>query len=261
MFSGLITLKISDMMNDPDMILGLRPVIEAIKAGKQIDRLLVKKGLRGELYYELITLVREAGVPYHSVPAERLNTLTRKNHQGVIAWISAVEFQSLENILPSIFESGSDPLIILLNNVSDVRNFGAIARSAESMGAHAVVIPEKKAARINADAVKTSAGALHNLPVVRVKSILTAVNLLKESGLKIVAASEKADLPLYESDLRGPVAVIMGSEDRGIGPEILELADIHAMIPLSGATASLNVSVAAGIVLYEIVRQRGAVRD
>ena len=248
-------------MNDPDIIFGLRPVIEAIKAGKQIDRLLVKKGLRGELYHELASLLREVEIPYHAVPAERLDRVTRKNHQGVIAWISAVEFQSIENLLPQVFEKGEEPLIILLNGVSDVRNFGAIARSAESMGAHALVIPEKRAARINADAVKTSAGALHNIPVVRVKSILSAISFLKDSGLRIVAASEKADMSIDKTDLTGPLALVMGSEDRGIGPEIMEQVDSHATIPLTGTTASLNVSVAAGIVLYEINRQRGTSLD
>jgi len=244
------------MNNDSAFIFGLRPVIEAIKAGKQIDRLLVKKGLKGELYFELIGLVRELGISYHAMPADRLNAITRKNHQGVIAWLSAIEYQELENILPAVYESGSDPLILILSGVSDVRNFGAIARSAECLGVDAIVIPEKKSARINADAIKTSAGALHNIPIVKAKSILKSINFLKESGLKIAAASEKASTKLSNSDLAGPLALIMGSEDIGIGREVMSTTDVHIGITTTGVTASLNVSVATGIVLYEISRQR-----
>ncbi len=244
------------MNNDPDFIFGIRPVIEAIKAGKQIDKLMVKKGLQGDLYHELIGLIREIGMSYQAVPPDRLDTVTRKNHQGVIAYLSAIEYQELENILPAVYESGKDPLILILNGVTDVRNFGAIARSAECLGVDAIVIPEKKSARINADAVKTSAGALLNIPVVKAKSIIRSVQFLKESGLKIAAASEKADQTLEKSDLAGPLAIIMGSEDTGIGRELMEETDIHTSISLSGVTSSLNVSVATGIILYEISRQR-----
>lgn len=243
-------------MNEPDFIFGLRPVIEAIRAGKQIDRLLVKKGLNGVLYRELVKEIRSAGINYHAVPAERLDGVTRKNHQGVIAWLSAVEFQSIENILPGVFESGSDPLVLILDGVTDVRNFGAIARSAECMGVDAIVIPEKRSARINADAIKTSSGALNNIPVVRANSIMKAIAFLKESGLRVVAASERSDLSLDSQDLTGPLALIMGGEDKGIGRELLAEAEVHATIPTTGVTSSLNVSVAAGIVLYEINRQR-----
>jgi len=243
-------------MNDPEFIFGLRPVIEAIRAGKQIDRLLVRKGLKGDLYHELINEVRAKGINYHAVPADRIDRVTRKNHQGVIAWLSAIEFQNIENILPSVFESGDDPLVLLLDGVTDVRNFGAIARSAECMGVHAIIIPEKRSARINADAVKTSAGALNNIPVVRADSIMKAVSYLKQSGLKIVAASEKSDTALNKQDISGPLTLIMGSEDRGIGRELLAEADMHVSISTSGLTSSLNVSVAAGIILYEINRQR-----
>ena len=190
------------------------------------------------------------------MPGERLDRVTRKNHQGVIAWLSIIEFQSLENILPRVFEEGRDPLIMVLNGVSDVRNFGAIARSAECLGVDAIVIPEKRSARINADAIKTSAGALNNIAIARVKSLHSAIRLMSESGLKIVAASEKSDLSLDKTDLSGPLALIMGAEDRGIDRELLALADDHATISTSGITSSLNVSVAAGICLYEINRQR-----
>ncbi len=243
-------------MNDPDFIFGLRPVIEAIRAGKQIDRLLVRKGLRGDLYHELLKEVRDAGIHYHAVPAERLDHVTRKNHQGVIAWLSAIEFQNIENILPSVFEAGDEPLILILDGITDVRNFGAIARSAECLGVHAIIIPEKRSARINADAIKTSSGALNNIPVVRADSIMKAISYLKQSGLKIISASEKSETPLFKVDLKGPLALIMGSEDKGIGRELLAETDIHVKIETSGITSSLNVSVASGIVLYEINRQR-----
>ena len=244
-------------MNDEnDLIFGLRPLIEAIKAGKSVERILLKKGLHGSLYYELVNLIRERGLPYQPVPAERLNQITRKNHQGVVAWISAIEFHDLENLLPHIFEKGDDPFLLLLNGISDVRNFGAIARTAECFGVHGIIIPEKGAARINADAVKTSAGALHSIPVCRVKSIVKSLGFLKDSGLRIIATTEKSDSYIYKYDLTGPSVVILGSEERGISRELLALADCQMSIPIGGKTGSLNVSVAAGIILYEIMKQR-----
>ncbi|HUS86032.1 MAG TPA: 23S rRNA (guanosine(2251)-2'-O)-methyltransferase RlmB [Bacteroidales bacterium] len=244
------------MNNENDLIFGLRPVIEAIKAGKSVERILVRKGLQGSLYYELINLIRERGLPYQTVPAERLNQVTRKNHQGVVAWISAIEFHDLEKLLPQIFENGDDPFLLMLNGISDVRNFGAIARTAECFGVHGIIIPEKGIARINADAVKTSAGALHRIPVCRVKSLVKSLGFLKDSGLRIIATTEKSNSHIYEHDLTGPSVVIMGSEDRGISRELMELADYRISIPIVGMTESLNVSVAAGIILYEIMKQR-----
>ncbi len=247
-------------MKESDCIYGIRPVIEAIRAGKQIDRLLIRQGLQGALYHELMTEVREHKVAFQIVPLERIELVTRKNHQGVLAWLSLIEFQSLEILLPMIFEKGEDPLIIALNGVSDVRNFGAIVRSAECLGAHAVVIPAKGSARITADAVKTSAGALHTLPVCRESSIVKAVQFMKESGLKVITAVEKSGDIVSETDLSGPLVVIMGSEDKGISPELTALADRQVRIPMKGGISSLNVSVAAGIILYEIARQRSQIR-
>lgn len=246
------------MSNDTDFIFGIRPVIEAINAGKSFDKLIVKRGLKGSLYHEMISLVRESGISYQAVPPERLNQVTRKNHQGVIGWLSAIEYYNIENLLPSVYESGADPLILILNGITDVRNFGAIARSAECMGVHCIVIPEKNSARINADAVKTSAGALHNIPVSRVKSLTKTIDFLKNSGIRIIAASEKQDLSISNSDLTGPSALIMGAEERGISSEIANLADEHVAIPTTGVISSLNVSVATGIILYEIKRQRSS---
>lgn len=244
------------MHKETDFIFGIRPVIEAIKAGRQIDRLLVKQGLSGSLYHELMIEVKNNGVPYQIVPLERIEYLTKKNHQGVIAWLSLIEYQNISNILPMIYEKGEDPLIIALDGVSDVRNFGAIVRTAECLGAHAIIIPEKNSARISADAIKTSAGALHSFPVCKEKSLTRSIEFLKESGLKIITATEKSSNDAYSCDLKGPTVLIMGSEDSGISRELLALSDINVSVPIRGTIESLNVSVAAGILLYEIIRQR-----
>ena len=244
------------MQKESECIFGIRTVIEAIKAGKQIDRLLIKQGLQGALYHELMTEVKKYNIVFQIVPLERIELVTRKNHQGVLAWLSPVEFQQITNLLPMIFETGEDPLLIALDGVSDVRNFGAIVRTAECLGAHAIIIPEKGSARINDDAVKTSAGALHTFPVCREKSIVRTIEYLKESGLKVICAGEKSGMLVSEVPLNGPSVLIMGSEDKGISRELLALADHQVRIPMSGTIESLNVSVAAGILLYEMLRQR-----
>ena len=246
------------MQKESDCIFGLRPVLEAIKAGKQIDRLLVKQGLQGQLYHELMTEVRKNGIVYQIVPVERIELVTRKNHQGVLAWLSLIEYQHIANLLPMIYEKGDDPLIVALDGISDVRNFGAIVRSAECLGAHGVLIPEKGSARITADAVKTSAGALHSFPVCREKSIVKSIEYLKESGLKIISANEKSGIEASKAQLTGPAVLIMGSEEKGISRELLALTDQEIIIPMTGKIGSLNVSVAAGILIYEIIRQRSS---
>ena len=245
------------MHSEKEFIFGMHPVMEAIKGGRQIDRLLVRQGLRGELYHELMKMVAELGVPWQVVPIEKLDYITRKNHQGVIAWLSAIEFQDIENILPRIFEEGKEPLVMMLDSISDVRNFGAIVRSALCFGAHAVIVPEKNSARISPDAVKASAGALSTFPVCRVKSLARCLTYLKESGLKAVAATEKSRVGLSEADLRGPAVIILGSEEKGISRELLAMSDAQVSIPITGTIGSLNVSVSAGIILYEVGRQRG----
>ena len=244
------------MQKESDCIFGLRPIIEAIKAGKQIDRLLIRQGLQGSLYQELMIEVKTHGINFQIVPVERIELVTRKNHQGVLAWLALIEFQHISNILPTIFERGIDPLLIALDGVSDVRNFGAIVRSADCLGAHAVIIPEKGSARITADAIKTSAGALHTFPVCRERSIVRTVEYLKESGLRVICADEKRGDFADKTDLTGPAVLIMGAEDKGISRELNELADTMVRIPMSGKIGSLNVSVASGILLYEIARQR-----
>jgi 23S rRNA (guanosine2251-2'-O)-methyltransferase len=246
------------MQKESDCIFGLRPVIEAIKAGKQIDRLLVRQGLQGALYHELMTEVRNHNIVYQIVPLERIELVTRKNHQGVLAWLSLIEYQQIANLLPMLWEKGEDPLIIALDGVSDVRNFGAIVRTADCLGAHAIVIPEKGSARITADAIKTSAGALHTFPICREKSIVRSIEFLKESGLKVFCAAEKSAKNSQDSDLKGPAVLVMGSEDKGISRELISLADNIVSIPMKGNIESLNVSVATGILIYEICRQRSA---
>jgi 23S rRNA (guanosine2251-2'-O)-methyltransferase len=240
-----------------DMIFGIRAVIEAIQAGKEIDKVLIKKGLIGDLFKEMFDLIRIHQVPFQYVPIEKINRISRKNHQGVLAFISPVALQRIEDIIPTLYEDGKTPLVLVLDQVTDVRNFGAIVRSAECAGVHAIVIPDKGSARINADAVKTSAGALHLVPVCRTRSMKETVSYLKESGLKMVAATEKAQAVYTNADMTGPMAIIMGSEDTGIDPRLLAMADLQVKIPILGQIESLNVSVAAGLLIYEVVRQRG----
>ena len=237
-------------------VFGTRAVIEAIKAGKEIEKILVKKGLSNELSRELFSLVRETGIPVQNVPVERIDRITRKNHQGVLAFLSPITYQKIEHVLPAIYEKGEVPLVLVLDKVSDVRNFGAIARSAEVAGAHAIVIPEKGAAQVNADALKTSAGALNIIPVCREKSLREAIVFLQQSGLRILAATEKGEKNYFETSMLEPTAIVMGAEDKGIEPELLKLADEWVKIPQFGQIASLNVSVAASVLIFEAVRQR-----
>lgn len=244
-------------MEKNEMIFGIRAVIEAIQAGKDIDKVLVKIGLEGDLAKELFAELRNTDIPVQRVPVERLNRITRKNHQGVVAFVSAVTYQKLENIVPMIYEEGRVPFIMVLDGITDVRNFGAIARTCECAGVDAIVIPEKGSVSVNADAVKTSAGALHHIPVCREKSVNEALKFLQQSGFKLVAATEKASMNYTQTtDYVDPVAIVMGSEDTGISNENLRICDVLVSIPQFGEIGSLNVSVAAGVLLYEAVRQR-----
>lgn len=244
-------------MKEKEMIFGIRAVIEAIEAGKEIDKVLVKRELSGELFMELQQLLREREIPMQRVPLERIDRITRKNHQGVIAFTSAVTYQQLEHIIPLLYEQGKIPLILLLDGLTDVRNFGAIARTCEVAGVDVIVIPARGSVSVNADAVKTSAGALHSIPVCREKSLKEAIVFLKNSGVKVVAATEKAAAFYTECDLTVPVAIVMGAEDTGVANEHLRVSDELVKIPQFGTIQSLNVSVAAGVLIYEAVRQRG----
>ncbi len=244
-------------MKENEMIFGIRAVIEAIQADKEIDKILVKRELQGDLSRELFEVLRGRDIQVQRVPAERLDRATRKNHQGVIAFISAVTYQRLEDIIPFAYEQGKSPFIVLLDGVTDVRNFGAIARTCECAGVDAIVIPARGSVTVNADAVKTSAGALHVLPVCREKSITQAIRFLQESGVKVFAATEKAADLYTQVAYDGPVAIVMGAEDVGVSTDNLRLCDGLVKIPQFGTIGSLNVSVAASIMIYEVVRQRG----
>lgn len=238
------------------LIFGLRPVIEALRAGKEVERLFVQTGLKNELATELMTLLKKNAVRFQYVPVEKLNRLTGKNHQGVVGYISSVVYQKIQDVLPLVFEAGKTPLILILDRITDVRNFGAIARTAECSGVHAIIIPSKGGAQINADAMKTSTGALHTIPICRENNLKETIHFLRESGLQVIACTEKTNDMYYEPDYTLPVAIIMGSEENGVSPEYLKAVDAQAKIPLLGQISSLNVSVATGIVLYEAVRQR-----
>lgn len=245
-------------MNDskPTYIYGIRPVLEAIEAGKVIDKLLLRKDLSGDNVKELLDKAREAQIFVQRVPVERISRITRKNHQGVLAMLAAVEYYRLEQVLPTLFEQGDNPFIVVLDGVTDVRNFGAIARTCECAGVNAIVIPERNSAAVNADAVKTSAGALNHLPVCREKSLVAALRYLRDSGVAVVGTSDHNAVNYTEVDYTVPVALVMGAEDTGVSPEVMRLCDHRAVIPEFGNIRSLNVSVAAGVMMYEVVRQR-----
>ncbi|MGY6744563.1 MAG: 23S rRNA (guanosine(2251)-2'-O)-methyltransferase RlmB [Cecembia sp.] len=242
--------------HDKDFIFGTRAVMEAIHAGKDIDKILVDKEVNNELVKELLSLAKQERIPVVRVPDAKLNRITRKNHQGVVAHMSAIQYASLDNVIESCFAKGIAPLILVLDRVTDVRNFGAIARTAECSGVHAIVIPEKGSAQINSDAVKTSAGALNHLPIARVKNLYYTVKDLKKMGLQVVAVTEKTDQLMYEADFTLPTALIMGSEEDGISDELMGQSDASVKIPLMGNIESLNVSVSAAVVIYEAIRQR-----
>jgi len=237
-------------------IFGLRPIIEAIESGEIPEKVLVQQGLQGENFQQLFNLVRKLNIPYQFVPVEKLNRLTRKNHQGVIAMIPVIEYQPLSQVLSMVYDRGETPLLLLLDKITDVRNMGAIARSAECFGVHAIILPERGGALVNADAIKTSAGALMRVPVCRENSLPETIAFLQQSGIKVVAASERARLPIYEANLDLPLAIILGSEDKGVSEVCLKMADETISIPMKGKTASLNVSVAAGIILSQVNNAR-----
>lgn len=244
---------------EKDMIFGIRAVIEAIQAGKEIDKILMRRDMTSELSRELFAALNGMHVPVQYVPLEKLNKLTVKNHQGAIAFISPVAYQRIEDIIPSIYEQGKMPFIVVLDGITDVRNFGAIARTCECAGVDAIVIPTKGGASISADAIKTSAGALLSIPVCREENLGNALKFLVASGIKLVAASEKATKNYTQAILSEPIAFIMGAEDEGVSPDHLRLCDEMVSIPMSGSIASLNVSVATGVLLYEAVRQRAII--
>lgn len=244
------------MIDKSQVVFGIRAVIEAIESGKQVDKVLMKKDLGGELARELLSVTREYNVPVQRVPVERINKVTRKNHQGVIAFMAAMDYYHVDDIVPALYDEGINPLVVVLDGVTDVRNFGAIARTCECAGVNCIVIPERNSVSVNADAVKTSAGALNYLPVCRERNLVKAVQYLRDSGFKVMGASEKTDLNYTKADFTGPVAIVLGAEDTGISTDVLKLCDTLVAIPEFGQINSLNVSVAGGIMIYEVVRQR-----
>ncbi len=239
-----------------EIIYGIRPLIESLKAGRHLEKVWIQKGLRGTLFRELMQTLKDNNTPYQFVPSEKLKAYNNRNHQGIVAFMSLVEFQQLDQILPLLFEKGKTPLILILDQITDVRNMGAIMRTAECTGVHAVVIPEKGSARINADTVKSAAGAINFIPLCREPRLEDTVKFLKNCGLKIFAATEKGAIDLYSASFNDPSAIILGSEEKGISPKVLKYADENISIPIHGHIQSLNVSVAAGVFLYECIRQR-----
>jgi 23S rRNA (guanosine2251-2'-O)-methyltransferase len=242
---------------DGNKIFGLRPVLEALKADKSFEKILIREGRASELLSEIIDAAKQKNITLNRVPAERIDRLAKNaNHQGVVAFLSSAEYADLETVLENIQLTGKTPFLLLLDKITDVRNFGAIARTAECAGIDAIVVPAKNAAPMNVDAMKTSAGALNYVPVCRTPNLRTAIYLLKNYDIRIVAATERADKNYFDADLSGAVAIVLGSEESGISDSVLELADETVKIPLQGNIDSLNVSAAAAVIAFEGVKQR-----
>lgn len=239
-----------------EMLYGVHPIVQAIESGQEIERIIMRSGLRSETLPQLMQMARQRGIAVQHVPAAWFNRLGSRNHQGIVATVSPIGYQSLEALIPLLFEQGESPLIVVADGITDVRNLGAIARSAECAGAHALVVPTKGSAHINADTVKASAGALLHFPVCRTSRLDQTCQFLKECGLQLVVATEDGATFFHSADLHGPLALVLGDEGHGVSSSILRMADITVRIPIHGQVSSLNVSVAAGILLYEAERQR-----
>lgn len=237
-------------------IFGTRAVMEAIRSGREIEKIYVQAGLNNDGIKELINEAKQRGVPYSFIPVQKLDHLGSKNHQGVVCMLAEIQYAKLEDIIDKAYSDGTEPFLLILDRITDVRNFGAIARTAECAGIDAIIIPEKGNAPITPDAIKTSSGALNHLPVCRAVSMKDLVKQLKDNGIRIIACTEKTKTSIYSVDLKGPIAMIVGSEEDGISQELLKSSDEHAKIPLKGKVGSLNVSVAAGIAIYEAIRQK-----
>jgi len=243
-------------MKNKNLIYGIRAILEAIQANQPINKIYLQKGSKGDLFKELESSIRKNKISCSYVPIEKLNRLTEQNHQGAVANISSIAFQEFEPLLEDILDKKTTPLFLLLDQISDVRNFGAIIRTAECCGVDAIIVPKSGSAPLNDDAIKTSAGAAFNIPISKVDHLKDAIFYLQASKIKLIAATEKTNDSIFDIDFAAPCAIIMGSEDRGINPSILKMVDSKAKLPLLGEIASLNVSVACGVFLYEAVRQR-----
>jgi 23S rRNA (guanosine2251-2'-O)-methyltransferase len=246
----------SEEKEKKDFIFGLRPVMEAIEAGKTVDKIFLQNALQSPVFADLKKLLSQHNIRANYVPVEKLNRFTRKNHQGVVAFISEVPFYRIEDVLPQIFEEGKIPFLLILDRLTDVRNFGAICRTAECVGINAVIVPEKGSAPVNSDAIKTSAGAIYNIKICKEKNLAHTVDFLQQSGVRVFSATEKAQKLIYDVNFTEPCAVVMGNEETGISKEVLHHSDEKIKLPLAGKTESLNVSVACGAILFEAVRQR-----
>ncbi|MBO4803470.1 MAG: 23S rRNA (guanosine(2251)-2'-O)-methyltransferase RlmB [Muribaculaceae bacterium] len=244
------------MIDKTQYIYGIHAVSEAIEAGKDIDKILLSKTLNNDTAQDIINRAKALRVPVQRVPVQKIDRITRRNHQGVLAMLAAVTYYHVEDLVPQLFDDGENPFFVVLDGVTDVRNFGAVARTCECAGVSAIVIPDRESVSVNADAVKTSAGALNHLPVCREHNLVAAVKMLRDSGFKIIGTSDKNSMPYTQGDYTGPVAIVLGAEDKGISPEIMKLCDTRVLIPEFGHINSLNVSVAGGIMIYEVVRQR-----
>jgi 23S rRNA (guanosine2251-2'-O)-methyltransferase len=243
-------------MKENDIIFGAHAIIEALKAGKEFNKILIDKTVKNAFTGEIRNLAKELNVIIQYVPTEKINSISRKNHQGFIAFISPVIYHKLADVVVNTYEQGKTPLILVLDRITDVRNFGSIARSCECMGVNAIVVPTRGAALINADAIKTSSGALHTIPVCREENLKEALKFLADSGIQLVGCTEKTDKMIYDMDFAMPTAIVLGSEEDGISPEYLKLCNAKAKIPMVGEIESLNVAVSAGVILYEVRRQR-----
>jgi 23S rRNA (guanosine2251-2'-O)-methyltransferase len=235
---------------------GMHPVLEALHSGKEIEKILIRKGLKNEFTGEIFKICKERNIPLQDVPVEKLNKITMKPHQGIIAFLGLVEYQDIANIVPRLFEEGKVPLLVILDRITDVRNVGAICRSALCAGVDAVIVPSRGAAQLNEDAIKSSAGAIHQIAICRSYNLKDTIKFLKDSGIRVVGITEKTGQVLYTVDFTGPIAIIMGNEEDGISGEYLKLCDATCKIPMHGPVESLNVSVATGVALFEVVRQR-----
>lgn len=243
-------------MEKEHQIFGIRAIIEAINSGKEVDKVFIQKDAQGDLMRDLMKVMKQKSINFSYVPVEKLNRLTSMNHQGAVASIAPIAFHNLEDLVEKVTESGKTPLFLILDQLSDARNFGAIIRTAECTGVDGIIVQKQGSAPVNGDTVKTSAGAVFNVPICKVEHIKDAIFHLQGSGIKTVAATEKTDSNIYDIALNEPVAIIMGSEDRGVNPSVLKIVDKKAKLPMFGTIESLNVSVACGAFLYEAVRQR-----
>ena len=243
-------------MQKETSLYGLRAVLEAIEANKSIDKVFLQKGLKGDLFSKLEHSIRKKGINYSYVPVEKLNRLTPNNHQGAVALIAPIAFYELDTLVTAVKETKEHPLFLILDQLSDVRNFGAIIRTAECTGVDGIIIQKSGSAPINGDTIKTSAGAVFNIPICKVDHIKDAIFYFQASEINVIAATEKTEHTLYDVDFKAGTAIVMGSEGKGVSPSVLKLVDGKAKLPMFGSIASLNVSVACGAFLYEVVRQR-----